>query len=105
MPLAAEAQTIGALLPYLAFDRDLPVYGPSAGWIRQAIQSFQTMPARYNQRGVPAARILPVLQGWDITPAQLAEQKARASEAGSARFVVSYSAIDQSWAPRVVPTR
>lgn len=34
MPVAEQCSTLGALLPYRSFQRDLPIYGPEAGWIR-----------------------------------------------------------------------
>ena len=102
MPVAAEAETVAALLPYRAFQRDVPLYGPEAGWIRHALQSFSTMPARYNAAGVPAQRLVAVLQGWDVTPEQVAAQIAQAEAAGAAGYVVSHMKINQEWEPRIV---
>ena len=101
-PVAAEAETVAALLPYRAFQRDLPLYGPEAGWIRHALQSFSTMPARYNAAGVPAQRLVAVLQGWDVTPEQVAAQIAQAKAAGAAGYVVSHMKINQDWEPRIL---
>ena len=102
MPVAAEVETVAALLPYRAFQRDLPRYGPMASWIKQAIQSFSTMPARYKAAGVPAQRLVAILQGWDVTPEQLAAQIAQAEAAGAAGYVVSRMKIIQDWEPRIV---
>jgi hypothetical protein len=100
-PLAAENITIGVLLLYRAFDRDLPIYHQPAGWIAAALESFQKMPLRYQPEGVPARRLLAVLQGWDVTPEQVQAQIARATEAGAAGVLVAFTAIDQSWSPRL----
>jgi hypothetical protein len=102
MPVAAEAETVAALLPYRAFQRDLPHYGPTAGWIKEALQSFSTMPARYKATGVPGQRLVAVLQGWDVTPEQVAAQIAQAEAAGAAGYVVSHMKLNQDWEPRIV---
>ncbi|MEJ7608633.1 MAG: hypothetical protein WKF37_20770 [Bryobacteraceae bacterium] len=62
MPLARESQRLAALVPYKAFDQDLPRYGPTAGWVKSATQSF--MPPLRNGRAISASRILAILQGW-----------------------------------------
>ena len=102
LPVAAEAETVGALLPYRAFQRDLPRYGPDAGWIKQALESFSVMPARYKAAGVPVQRLVAVLQGWDVTPEQVAAQVAQADAAGAAGYVVSHMKLNQDWEPRIV---
>lgn len=102
MPVAEEAETLAALLPYRALQRDLAHYGPVAGWIKPALNSFSTMPARYQARPVVPGRLIAVLQGWDVTPAQVQAQIARTQEAGAAGYVVSLMPIEQGWEPRVV---
>jgi hypothetical protein len=100
-PLAAQNDTIGALLLYRTFERDLPVYQKPAGWIAEALGFFQKLPLRYQAEGLPAARLLPVLQGWDVTAQQIEEQISRATEAGADRALVAFASIDQSWSPRM----
>ena len=56
MPVARQCQTLGVLLPYRAFQRDLPLYGEQAGWISHAVRSFQIMPVRHHR--------LDSLQNW-----------------------------------------
>ena len=102
MPLAQEAGIIGALLPYRDFQRDLPIYGPSAGWIKHALASFSEMPPKRNGTSIPTSRLIAVLQGWDVTPEQIKAQITRSDEAGAAGYVVSLMKIDQSWEPRIV---
>ncbi len=102
MPLAEGSETIAALLPYQAFQRDLPHYGLEAAWIKPALAGFTVMPARYEARGVPAQRLVAVLQGWDVTAAQIKTQIARAEDAGAAGWVVSLMKIEQDWEPRIV---
>lgn len=101
-PLGQEAETIGALLPYREFQRDLPIYGPTAGWITHALASFSEMPPKRNGTAIPINRLIAVLQGWDVTPEQIIAQIARSEEAGAAGYIVSLMKIDQSWEPRIV---
>jgi hypothetical protein len=100
-PLANEAQRIGVLLPYRALQRDLPVYGEPAGWVAQALKFFTVMPARYESKGVPVDRLVAVVQGWDVEPAQLQAQIRAASGAGASGVVVAYAELDQNWQPRI----
>ena len=101
-PLAAEAETLAALVPYRALQRDLPRYGPTAGWVKQALQSFSTMPERYQAPPVLPGRLIAILQGWEVTPGQIKAQIARSVEAGAAGYVVSLMAIEQGWEPRIM---
>jgi len=85
MPVASEADTLAALLPYRALGRDLPRYGAPAGWIGQALRSFSEMPPRHQGSAIPAGRLIAVLQGWEVSPEQVRAQWSRAS--GRARPV------------------
>jgi hypothetical protein len=105
MPLAREADTIAALLTYKDLQRDLPRYGPTAGWIIHAIGYFSEMPRRYGASPIAANRILAVLQGWDVTHEQIKAQIARSKEAGAAGYVLSLTKLDQSWQPRIFDTK
>ncbi|MHC4875791.1 MAG: hypothetical protein ACYTGL_04785 [Planctomycetota bacterium] len=101
MPVARQSRRVGALVPYRAFQRDLPIYNKPAGWIAEAMKTFRTMPARYKQPGVSAARLLAVVQGWDVSDAQIEQQIAVATAAGAGGHLVAFSEIDQSWKPRL----
>jgi hypothetical protein len=102
MPLAQEAQTIGVLLPYREFQRDLPRYGRPAGWIEHALTSFSEMPPKRNGTPIPGKRLVAILQGWDVTREQIDAQIARTREAGAAGYVVALAEIQQSWEPRII---
>jgi hypothetical protein len=104
MPLAQEAQTIGALLPYREFQRDLPRYGQPAGWVEHALASFSEMPSKRNGTPIPAGRLVAILQGWKVTPEQIDAQIARTREAGAAGYVVALTEIQQGWEPRIIST-
>jgi hypothetical protein len=100
-PLADASETIAALLPYKAFHRDLPEYGAAAGWISHALNSFSTMPLRYETNGVPPNRLIAVLQGWDVTPQEITAQLDEAQKSRAAGVLVSFMPIEQGWKPRV----
>jgi len=100
-PLAQASPTIAALLPYKSFQRDLDSYGPPSGWIAEGLGLFAKMPLRYGTNGVPADRLIAVLQGWDVTPQEIQNQLGQAEKTGAAGEVVSYIPIEQSWSPRV----
>ncbi len=102
MPLARDVQQLAALVPYKAFDRDQPRYGPTAGWVKSAIRSFAEMPPKREGQAISANRIIAILQGWDVSDEEVKAQIARSAEAGSAGYVVSLTRIEQSWAPRIV---
>jgi hypothetical protein len=102
MPLAHEVQQLAVLAPYKAFDRDEPRYGPTAGWVKFAIQSFAEMPPKRQGQAIPANRIIPVLQGWHVSDREVKAQIQRSAEAGSAGYVLALTKIEQSWTPRVV---
>ncbi len=94
MPLAVESKRIGALLAYKSL-------GQNPEWIDSAIRSFQKMPPLRNGAPIPANRILPILQGWNATPAERADQIRRAREAGTTGYIMALTPIDQSWKPRL----
>jgi hypothetical protein len=101
-PVAKRAGRIGALLLYRALGRAVPRYGREAAWVRSALSSFQEMPPKRKGEAVPAGRLIAVLQGWDVTRAQVRAQVRHAEEAGAAGYVVSLAKIDQGWEPRIV---
>lgn len=102
IPVASQSHTLGVLLPYKDFKRDLPIYGEKGGWITHAVKAFTTMPARYNQKPVEPSRLLAVLQGWDMKESEVAQQIEVAKAAGVTRTLVAYTSIKQDWEPRVV---
>ncbi len=103
MPLAEAAPTIGVLTTYKILQRDLPRYGSTAGWVGEALRSFQTMPPQRNGAAVSAGRLVAVVQGWDVSADELAAQVAHATRAGAAGMVIAREPIEQSWSPRRVP--
>ena len=102
-PLEQTCSQLGVLLPYREFGRDLQIYGQQAGWIRHAVQSFDTMPRKYGRPSVESSRLITILQGWDVDESQIANQVRIATESAVAGYVVAYTKIDQSWEPRLVP--
>ena len=105
MPVAEQSQTLGVLLPYRAFQRDLRIYGEPAGWITHAVKSFQTMPVRHHGDPIPPSRLIAVLQGWDVTDEQVDIQIDVATRTGVAGFLVAYAKIEQGWQPRILKVK
>jgi hypothetical protein len=101
MPLAAQSPRLAVLLPFKEFPRDLRLYGKRAGWIPHALTTFQTIPPQNKGKAIPNKRLIPVLQGWDVTAADIAAQKKRAEEAGAAGYIISKTKINQDWQPRL----
>jgi hypothetical protein len=97
-PLAAESDTIGALLLESTFQRkDI---GPS--WLSEIGKTFQTMPERYQRAGVPVERLLAVIEGWQPDHgAGFVRQLGLLQKAGIESFVVAQTQIDQRWEPKV----
>ncbi|MFN3188898.1 MAG: hypothetical protein ACE361_00110 [Aureliella sp.] len=103
VPVANTCDRIAVLATYKEFQRDLPRYGASeASWVEFAVKTFQTVPPQHNAQAIAASRIIAVVQGWDVTSAQIAAQKNAATRAGANGYVVAFDRIDQSWSPKVV---
>jgi hypothetical protein len=101
MPVAENSATIAAFLPFRELQRDIPLYGDTAAWIPFALGTFRTMPLQHQKSPVAAGRLIAVLQGWDVSPAEIEAQKRQVQRAGAAGCVVVRDRIDQSWQPRL----
>ena len=106
--LAALEQTcneLGVLVPYRAFQRDIPIYGEEAGWILHAVKSFSTMPPKRGGKAIKPSRLITILQGWDVDDQQVTRQIEVSAASGTSGFFVAYVKLDQSWRPKVVSWR
>jgi hypothetical protein len=106
--LAALEQTcneLGVLVPYRAFQRDIPIYGEEAGWILHAVKSFSTMPPKHGGKPIKPSRLITILQGWDVDDQQVTRQIEVSAASGTSGFFVAYVKLDQSWRPKVVSWR
>ncbi|HUE70577.1 MAG TPA: hypothetical protein VMP01_06780 [Pirellulaceae bacterium] len=102
-PLAADSDTLGALLLYKEFGQDVPNYKARAGWIGHAIEhGFADQPAKQKSPAIKPSRIVAVLQGWDVTDAEIAAQLEQATGAGAGGTIVAFARIDQAWSPKTV---
>ena len=110
--LVPQIDHLGVLATFKAFDRDLPVYGEKAGWVKWVLESYAALPRGYRWRKNPetkkerkevieARRLVAVLQGWGVTEEETKAQIQRTEEAGAAGYVLSLIEIDQSWAPKI----
>lgn len=102
MPLASNFEHLGVLLPFRDMRRDLPRYGSAGGWAKQALKSFSELPPRWQGAAVTANRLIPILQGWNVTEAERRDQIRLSQEAGSTSYVVAVKKIDQRWGPRML---
>ena len=100
-PVAEASETLAALMPYKAFQRDSTNYGATAGWLAQGLNLFATMPLRYEAKLVAAGRIIAVLEGWDATAEEIRSQIEQVQKAGAAGWLVAFVQIEQSWEARV----
>ncbi|MCA9177504.1 MAG: hypothetical protein KDB14_23625 [Planctomycetales bacterium] len=100
-PVAEQCETLGVLLPYRDWGRDLPRYGEPAGWIESAVTSFAVMPARHQAEPVSASRLIAVVQGWDVTETQLNQQLEAARRSGVSGVLVCFAKVEQAWQPRL----
>src|SRR5437899_5248056 len=100
-PVAEASETLAALMPYKAFQRDSTNYGATAGWLAQGLNLFATMPLRYEAKPVAAGRIIAVLEGWDATAEEIRSQIEQVQKAGAAGWLVAFVQLEQSWEARV----
>lgn len=99
--VAKTSPTIGVACFYREFDRDLPRYDQTAGWIRYTLDSFSAMPAKRDGVGVPTGRLVAVLQGWDVSSIEMEAQIERVRENKAQGYLVALCPINQSWQPVV----
>jgi hypothetical protein len=88
--LSGEA-SVGLLSLYKLWRRNVPLWGDEAGWVGAILR-------RYLGRD-PRQRLLSVLQGWDVSSAELEAQIRQSRAGGSAGHIVIASPIDQSFRP------
>jgi hypothetical protein len=102
MPLALGFEHLAVLLPFRDMGRDSARYGSAGGWAKQALKSFSELPLRWQGAAVTADRLIPILQGWNVTEAERRDQIRLSQEAGSTGYVIAVKKIDQGWEPRIL---
>ena len=100
--VASKTRRVGVACFYKEFDRDLKRYGPKAGWIRTAMLSFEAMPKIRDGKGLKPDRLVAVIQGWNVSPEELAQQQKIVDGLNPAGILICLPKIDQSWEPRLV---
>ena len=88
---------VGLLSFYREFGRDLPLYGGEAAWCAAILDGYR----QQNAHGM----VLSMLQGWNVTPAQIAAQVAQVDAGGADGYIVARMPVEQSWWPVAVPKR
>lgn len=99
--IEAQSPVLGVSCFYKAHQRDLPRYGSTAGWIKEAISFFETVPAQKKSSPVAAGRLVAVLQGWSMAPEQVESQISIARAANVRGILLMKAELDQSWQPRI----
>jgi hypothetical protein len=102
-PLARQVDQLGVLCLYKEFGQDVPHWKTEARWVEHVLRTFESPPQ--NGPKVAASRLIAVVQGWDVTAAELTAQIRAAEAAGAAGIVVAETPIDQRWEARVVVFR
>ncbi len=103
MPVASTAKRIAVLATFKQFQRDGPRYGEAkASWVDFVIKTFESMPPKNGGEAIPTSRLIAVIQGWDVTPEEVAQQKRAAMRAGANGWVVAMDKIEQGWSPKIV---
>jgi len=102
MPLASSFEHLGVLLQFRDMGRDLRRYGSAGGWAKLALKSFSELPHRWQGAAVTANRLIPILQGWNVTEAERRDQIRLSQEGGSTNYVMAVKKIDQAWEPRIL---
>ena len=100
--VAAKVDHIGVACFYKEYDRDLDRYGQEAGWIKFALQSFESMPKLRGGKGVPTDRLIAVLQGWNVNDEELDRQIKIAQSTNVAGILICKAKIEQQWQPKVI---
>ena len=100
--VATKVDHIGVACFYKEFDRDLERYGQEAGWVKFALQSFESMPKLRDGKGVPTDRLIAVLQGWNVNNEELDHQIKIAQSTNVAGILICKAKIEQDWQPKVI---
>jgi hypothetical protein len=101
VPISARCPTLGVSCFYKAHERDLSRYGETAAWIGFALDSFSSVPKKKGTEPVPSQRLVAVIQGWDVSAAEIAAQETVASKSAARGVLLVTTPVEQSWQPRV----
>ena len=103
MPVADTCPRLAVMAPYKELQRNGDRYGASeAAWVEFVVRSFATMPPRNKGTAIESSRVIAILQGWNVSPAEIAAQQSAASTSGANGYIVAYDKIEQSWSPKIV---
>jgi hypothetical protein len=86
--------SVGLLCTYKALRRDVPIYGAEAAWVAANID-------RYGEHGA-VSRLVPVLQGWDVSEDEIKAQLSFVSERNVRGYILSLLPLENSFQPVAV---
>jgi hypothetical protein len=85
----------GILAPYKLFGRDVPLYGKTAAWVGASVAHYREYDAE--------ARLIAVVQGWEVTSEEIGAQIEQALTQGAAGALILEEPLNQSWQPAPLP--
>lgn len=94
--VSRQARIIGVPSYFRASGRTDPA------WVEKTIASFAKMPPMRQGEPVLANRLVALLQGWNVQPAEIEAQERAAVKSGAAGWLVVRTPLDESWSPRIV---
>lgn len=101
-PVARGRDTIAVPLFEKEFKRDgKDIYG-SDGWVAASLRSFQEILPKRGGDAISMERLLPILQGWNVTEEEQRRYERMAETVSPRGFLMSLTPIEQSWTPRPV---
>jgi hypothetical protein len=95
----------GVLATHREFGRDGQEYGSPAGWIEQAIDYLDQTASKNGGDTASHDRLWIVVQGYDVSPDELAAARQTAAATGAGAIIVALTRIDQSYEPRIVQAK
>jgi hypothetical protein len=99
----AQDGPIGILGVHSALQRTQPEFGGGPGWFTNALEYLRvTLPA-HDAKAIPVDRLWVVVEGGRSGDEAIARKLARATGAGA--VIVARSRVEQSYQPRLVPTK
>ncbi|MBI3414116.1 MAG: hypothetical protein HY043_02160 [Verrucomicrobia bacterium] len=100
-PVAKESEWIGVRLPLSDFSAAESRSGAPGEWQSAALRSFSDLLPQRGGHAVSSKRLVSIVQGWEVTAADVETQLRRSAAAGVGGIVVAFTAIEQGWQPKL----
>ena len=103
-PVAKESKRIGVLLPFEDFPTGSKA-GPAGQWQTIALKTFTQVLPKNGGVQITPDRLVGVIQGWDVSAADVQDQRTRSASVGVTNIIVALTKLDSSWEPRLLKLR